>query len=313
MTSKAVINFADRYCAPDDYLYLLVDGMAQCALNHPLSVSSLTASLGTAAVTRVLRSDISHTPESCPALIQLAAPGQAVPPGYLELSADCATWGLVHNRRYICGWLASPEPLEVVAAHIAARCETTACEDGWPTPWYEPLRMELLLGAMGDEAGELLGPIRYWLVPLSWGGFTLIRRPDYSGMSELPALARQVQQLAPVIHRFLGLWRHAVQHPPAFAPWCWEGASILPPQAGVHAFRLIRDARRLGLKSSRDLTALSLRRVLLHPHLPQHPDIQKIIDQARTGAIDLQSHFATCRDAFWKRVVADLPRAEDYS
>ena len=88
---------------------------------------------------------------------------------------------------------------------------------------------------------------------------------------------------------------------------------MLPPQAGVHGFRLIRDARRLGLKDAGDLVSLSLNRVLLHPDLPQHPEIQQIIAQARKGAIQLRSHFATCSDSFWKRIVVDLPRAKDYS
>lgn len=62
-----------------------------------------------------------------------------------------------------------------------------------------------------------------------------------------------------------------------------------------------------------DLVSLSLNRVLLHPDLPQHPEIQQIIAQARKGAIQLRSHFATCSDSFWKRIVVDLPRAKDYS
>lgn len=313
MNREAITTFAGQCRAPDDFFYLLVDGQAEARLSHPLSVPSLTQSLGSAAVTRVLRPDMAHSPERCPALIQLAAPGQAVPQHYFELSADYAARHLTHNLRYICGVLVSPQPLEVVAAHIAARCETTACKDGWPSPWYEPLRLELLLGAMGREAGSLLDPVRSWLFPNSWGGHSLLRSTVYPCDSTLPQLAREVQQLAPMVQRFLGLWRHVVQDPPAFSPWCWTGPSVLPPQAGVHAFRLMRDARALGLVNSRDIISLSLHRVLLHPHLPQHPDIQTLIAKTRAGAMDLHSHFATCRDAFWKRVFADLPRAENYS
>ena len=313
MARAPVSNFAEQYRAADDYLYLLVDGQAECARGHPLSVPSLIESLGDAAVTRVLRPDIAHEPDRCPALIQLAAPGEMVSPHYLELSADYAAWDLVYNERYICGWLVSPQPLEVIASHIAARCHTTASEDGRPSPWFEPLRMELLLGALDTQAGDLLSPIRFWLFPVSWGGCTLMRSTVYPCDSVLPPLARETQQLAPVIRRFLGVWRHAIQSPPIFAPWRWTGDSVLPPQAGVHAFRLIRDARRLGLENSRDLLSLSLHRVLLHPDLPQHPEIQQLIAQARAGSIDLHSHFTTCSDIFWKRIVADLPRAKDYS
>ena len=311
MTRDPVINFARQYRTLDDYLYLLVDGQAECALNHALSVTSLTESLGAAAITRVLRPDISHSPERCPALIQLAAPGEGVLQHYLERSADYAAWDLGYNERYICGWLASRQPLEVVAKHIATRCDTTAA--GKPSPWFEPLRLELLLCAMDKEAGCLLSPIRHWLFPVSWGGYSLMRSPDYYCAPELSELARQTQRLAPVIHAFLGVWRHVQKRPPALAPWRWTGSSILPPQAGVHGFRLIRDAEGLGLTRSRDLISLSLHRVLLHPYLPQHPDVRQIIAQASTGPTDLQGHFANCSDAFWKRVVTELPRAEDYS
>ena len=162
---EPVTNFAEQYRSPNDYLYLPVDGQAECALGHPLSVPSLIESLGDAAVTRVLRPDIAHDPDRCPALIQLARPGD----------------------------------------------------------------------------------------------------------------------------------------------------SVLPRQAGVHAFRLIRDARRLGLEDSRDVISLSLHRVFLHPDLPQHPEIQKDIAQARAGAIDLHSHFTGYSQTTWKRIVAELPRAKDYS
>lgn len=313
MKREPVLNFAKDYRTQDEYLYLLVDGQAECALDHPLSVASLAESLGAAAITRVLRPDLSHSPEHGPALIQLAAPGEDVLQRYLELSADYAARDLGYRKRYICGWLASLQPLEVVAEHIATRCHTTADNAGKPSPWFEPLRLELLMCAMDQEAGCLLSPIRHWLFPVTWGGYTLMRRPDYDCYPELSELARQTQRLAPVIHTFFGVWRHAQEHPPAFSPWHWKGASILPPQAGVHAFRLIRDAERLGLTTSRDLIVLSLYRVMFHPYLPQHPEVQQIIAQARTGLTDLQSDFASRSVAFWKRVVAELPLAEDYS
>ena len=119
MSRESITNFAGQYRKAHDYLYLLVDGQAECALGHPLSVPSLIESLGASAVTRVLRPDLSHTPESCPALIQLAAPGEEVSPHYLELSTDYAEWDLGYNQRYICGWLASEQPLEVIANHLS--------------------------------------------------------------------------------------------------------------------------------------------------------------------------------------------------
>lgn len=314
MTTEPVTHFAEHYRAPEDYLYLLVDGLADCALDHPLSVPSLSRSLGNAAITRVLRPDLSHTPEACPALIQLAKPGESPALHYLELSADYSSRDLGYHKRYICGWLLSPQPLDVIAAHIAARCHTTSPGDEQCSAWFEPLRLELLLGSMGTAVGDLLNPIRIWLCPTSWKGYILVHGTTYPIDPVLPLSARDTQRMAPVVSEFLDAWRHTLQLPLGFAPWRWKGASILPPQAGVHAFRLVHDAHRLGLDNSRDIIALCLHRVFIHPHLPQHPDIQQLIAQARAGAVDLQSHFAShYSEAKWKRVTADLPHAKDYS
>ncbi|WP_425929078.1 hypothetical protein [Pseudomonas sp. NyZ201] len=310
---ELVANFAEQYRTQDDYLYLLVDGQAECALDHPLSVPSLIESLGADAVTRVLRPDLVHSPEYCPALVQLAKPGEAAARRYLELSADYAEWDLVYRKRYICGWLLSPRPLDVIANHIATRCDTTAGDDQDPSSWFEPLRLELLFAAMNTRAGELLSPVGFWLLPLSWGGFTPLAGRACYGEPELSPTARQSQQLAPVVNRFLAVWRHALRKPPRFAPWLWKGPTLLPPQAAIHGFRLIRDARRLGLEASSDLISLSLHRVFFHPNLPGHPDIQRDIAQARAGTLGLQSHFASYSEATWRRIVYDLPRAEDYT
>lgn len=314
MTGETVIGVVEQHRAPDDHVYLLVSGLAECAFDHPLSVPSLIQSLGDAAVTRVLRPDLAHAPDRCPALIQLAMPGEAVPELYLTLSADYAARDLAYNERYICGWLFSPQPLDVIATHIAARCSTAAAKDGQISPWFEPLRLELLFATMRVQAGQLLGPVRLWLLPLSWEGYTIVRGTSSSGAPGLPLDARESQQLAPVINRFLAVWRQALRQPPRFAPWRWTGSSGLPTYAAAHAFQLIRDAHRLGLRNSRDLIALSLYRVLMHPHLPQHPDIKHLIAQASAGKLDLQSHFSSSySEAHWRRIVADLPRAKDYS
>ena len=312
MSRNAILQFVTEYRAADDYLYLLVDGQAECALAHPLSVPSLVRSLGEAAVTRVLRPDIAHEPDRCPALIQLARPGEPAPPGYLERSVDYAGWDVDYNERYICGWLASPEPLEAIASHIAARCDTTADEDGVPSPWFEPLRMELLIISM-KHAGDLLGPVRAWLLPISWGGYTVLRNTGYPPEQRVCAAARESQQLAPEANALLGIWRHALTLDTGFSPWRWKGPGVLPARAGAHAFRLIREARWLGLKTSSDRISLSLHRVFLHPHLPKHPEIQAVIAQARARSLDLESHFDTYTEATWKRLVADLPPAKDYS
>lgn len=314
MTTEREANFVERERSPGDHVYLLVDGLAACETDHPLSVPSLIRSFGSAAVTRVLRPDLAHSPEDCPALIQLAGPGELTPERYLIYSASYSIRDLHYNKRYICGWLLSPEPLDVIATQIAARCHTTAPVGEQASPWFEPLRLELLAIALGGRVGDLLGPIRVWLCPASWDGHTLVRGARYPVDEELLQTCRETQQLAPLISHFLSAWRHTLKQPFGFAPWRWKGSTVLPPKAACHGLNLVQDARRLGLRDSRTITSFCLHRVFLHPHLPKHPEIQGLIAQARAGSIDLKDHFAShYSENQWQRIVADLPHAKDYS
>lgn len=314
MNVGSITHFLEHHRQPDDYLYLLLDGLAECAPEHPLSVPSLIQSLGDAAVTRVLRPDLAHTPDVCPALVQLAKPGESPALPLLEWSAERASKDPGYSKRYVCGWLLSPQPLEVIAKQIAADCHTTATENGHPSPWFEPLRLELLCATAASEIGWLLCPIRYWLLPLSWGPHTVVRGTDNPVEVVMPASARQAQHWVPMINNFLSTWQHLLQRPVGFAPWRWSGKTILPPRAALHALCLIRAAYRLGLRNQRDVIALCLHQVFIHPLLLRHPEIQALVTKARSGALDLQSHFASHYDeALWKRTFTDLPRAKDYS
>lgn len=314
MTAAPVVTFAEQIRAPDDYLYLLIDPLAGYGTTTPLAIESLVRDLGADAVTPVLRPDLAHAPAICPALVQLGTPGAAAPLRLLELSALQTQEDLAYGKRYVCGWLAGPAPLEPTAQHIAAQCGVTSSSVRKPTtPWFEPVRLELLAGALGAQAGAMLAPISAWLFPTSWGSFSVLRSKSATAGEDHSDLVRHTQHAAQLVSDFLGIWRLAQRQTLSFAPWRWNGSSPLPPQAGVHAFRLIRDAQQLGLRHERDIFALSLYRVFVHPLLPKHPDIQRDILDAVNGKRALQDRFQAYDDAAWKRIFALLPRTENYS
>ncbi|WP_057385065.1 hypothetical protein [Pseudomonas aeruginosa] len=314
MTAEHVLAFAEQHRAPEEYIYLLVDGLGECSKENRLSIPSLTQALGDDHIARVPRPDLAHTPDACPVLFQLAAPGETPSPEHLRRSARYALDDVAYNKRYVCGWLTSPEPLEAVSRHIATQCYFTAPGGGRPmSPWFEPLRLELLAAALGEQLGGVLMPITRWLCPTSWGSLAILHSTAGLPDAALPDRARETQRLAPLINDFLGAWRHALERPVPYAPWRWNGTSPLPPQAGTHAYRLTRDAHQRGLGDSRDVIALSLHRVFIHPHLPQHPDVQRDIALAAAGTARLQARFETYSDADWKRIAASLPRAENYT
>ncbi|WP_312431575.1 hypothetical protein [Achromobacter sp.] len=220
-----------------------------------------------------------------------------------------------YRKRYVCGWLTSDRPINAVADHLAARCLDVIKPVAGKrmTPWFEPLRLELLAASMERAFPALLWPVKRWLCPTSWGTYTLLRgAPTGAGTEEL-VLARQAQQLAPLVGDFLDVWRLALKLPTTYAPLRWHGDTILPPQAAVRAFRMIRDAHHLGLRQSADIIDLCTHRVFIHPDVSQHPRVQADIAAAAAGQSTLQARFETYDDVAWKRIVASLSPAANYS
>ena len=315
MKRSAVQEFARTERESNDHLYLLLDLLAPCAPTDSLSIQSLTQALGAQSIAPVMRPDLAHTPDACPALVQLAGPGDIANTSVLAAAEHAAREDASHKKRYVYGWLTSDQPLAAIADHIAARClDVPAPVAGTrTTPWFEPLRLELLAASIGRDISGLVWPIKRWLCPTSWGTYTLLRgAPTGAGTEEL-VLARQAQQLAPLVGDFLDVWRLALKLPTTYAPLRWHGDTILPPQAAVRAFRMIRDAHHLGLRQSADIIDLCTHRVFIHPDVSQHPRVQADIAVAASGRSTLQARFETYDDAAWKRIVASLSPAANYS
>lgn len=315
MMRSAVQAFARNERAPDDYLYLLLDPLAPCPSTEPLSIHKLTQTLGDKAISRVMRPDLAHTPDACPALVQLAAPGDTANMSLLASAERHAIEDASYRKRYVCGWLTSDRPINAVADHLAARCLDVIKPVAGKrmTPWFEPLRLELLAASMERAFPALLWPVKRWLCPTSWGTYTLLRGASTEAGMDAPELARHAQQLAPLVGDFLDVWRLALTLPMTYAPMRWRGATILPPQAAVHAFRMIRNAHQLGLRLSADIIDLCTHRVFIHPGLPRHPKVQADIAVAAAGQSTLQARFETYDDAAWKRIVESSSPAANYS
>lgn len=177
MIRRAVQAFARDERAPNDHLYLLLDPLAPCAPQDPLSIQSLTHALGEHAIARVMRPYLSHTPDACPALVQLAAPGDIANTSVLAAAERSARDDASYKKRYVCGWLTSDQPLAALADHLAARCldVITPIAGKRMTPWFEPLRLELLAASMERAFPALLWPVKRWLCPTSCGTYTLFR------------------------------------------------------------------------------------------------------------------------------------------
>ena len=313
MNVDTVIIFSINNRQSADYLYLLLDPLAIRDASDALSIASLAQTLGESSIMRVLRPDLAHDPESCPLLVQLAAPAENAPRQLLELSAAQAKDEIDHNRRYVCGWLLSEQPLAVVAAHLVQRCHDLRYRrESVITPWFEPLRLELLEASVPYRFRSFLGAIREWLYPLSWGLARVFPGGNTADSLEITDLAREGQSSALLVNTMLIIWQQAIERQMRYAPWRWTGDSPLPPHAATHAFRLVRDARRQGLSSEFDIISLCMHRVLIHPHLPRHPTVQQDIAAAAAGQQALQARFESYSDAKWQDIFRSLPQATDY-
>ncbi|MFK0311112.1 hypothetical protein ACIQUF_07665 [Pseudomonas sp. NPDC090233] len=292
-----------------EFSYLLVDPTAECDPDHPLSLASLTSTLGPEAVTSVVRGDLNHAPHHWPALITLHG-SNGKPCEYIAASAAYATHEGHAHKRYICAWLLSEHSAERVAEQIAQQCHALSPRGSTrAAPWFEPTRFELLHAAM-NNAGALLGPIRCWLYPDSNGGFrSLESRPD-SGQLEIPEIAQDVQHIAPQVAQLLTAWRRLNDVQRNNPPSRFAVSRTLPTPA--HAYNLIFEAHQRGLYDPGDARCLCLHLLMVHPKLLLHPAIQRDVADAAAGKQRLAATFATYDDSAWQQIVAALPPARSY-
>lgn len=292
---------------PDDNVYVLLDPLAACKPEHPLSITSLTGVLGKKAIVRVTRADLPYSPRHWPVLVQFPASSEMIA-DFLALTAAYAAREKTAIKQYVCGWLTSEQPAEIIAQHIGQQGHalSPSGEEAF-TPWFEPLRLALLQAVM-NNAGVLLGPVGSWIYPDICGGFAAIEgRPSRGGL-EIPTIARDVQNLEPQISQLLQTWRDL--NSPANVQFTWQrpGPTGLPRKAAAQALSFVQEARQQGLRSRADIHCLSLHRVIVHPHLLQHPTIQSDVAHAVAGKQSLSSRFAAYNHSAWSQIVAALPQ-----
>ena len=308
---QSVDHFANQQRQPEEALYLLLDPFAGCPPEHPLAIAALSEALGSDAVTRVDCSRLVQDPECWPALVQLAEPGDA-PTALAPLSATCAARESAATWHYVCGWLISDQPADLIAQHISHQCQVLhQPEPHGITAWFEPVRLALLRATL-KNAGEVLGPVRSWLHPDGSGSCEVFEREPMAGELAVPEAVRATQHVAPQIIQLLGAWHRlsAVQHP--HAPWHFAGSSGLPENAPTHAMNLILKAFRQGLRDRADIQCMCLHMLMIHPLLLQHPTIQHEVERAAAGEQRLADRFASYDECTWSHIVAGLPKARSY-
>ncbi|WP_250476092.1 hypothetical protein [Caballeronia sp. GAFFF1] len=290
-----------------EYFYLLVDPLAGCDDYTPVAPENLAAKFGDSALTIVPRADLAHDEDACPRLVTLSEPGASPDAALLDASARYALRDAGYDKRYLCAWLSSAEPPYAVASGIADRCIVKADNVERFVPFFEPVRMELLLATSIEDANLYRGPISDWLYPDANGHITRLRQAK-THADRISDKSLSVQAGAPWVARLLSAWRNTIRSEElTYAPARWQGPTLLPPDATIQAYRQLRDASDMGLTSLEDQLVFSLHRLYMHPRLETHPQVRAAIARAAAGETSLAAQFDNYSDAMWAQIVATLP------
>lgn len=303
MNSASVQAFVIEQHGLDDWLYLLLDPTADVAPDDPLHINALRRTVGEESCTPIPRPDLDR--KSWPVLVTLASPGATASTDLLRMSGRRAQDDSAGRWPYVCGWLSSSAPPEVISDHVAALGQVKSESGGRFFPMHEPLRVELLASNWESLLSGPWWPIKRWLLPASHGGhLVLCGDPEASTACSIEMI--EWQQEIPLIRHMLAVWRRILQRPLTYAPGRWKGPTALPPQAGAQALAHIQQARALELKENKDILILAMQRVLLHPRLHWHPVVRSRIGQAARGQESLENLFMLFQDRDWERIVRNL-------
>lgn len=261
MTESVISAFFRVNQGPEDYAYVLLDPLAQPASQPMPLVDTLRAELGDEALTRILRPDLSYSPQSCPALVCLAHPGETPLSATLDLTEEQFAADAYRCKRSICGWLVSEQPAEAIAAHLLKLCSLpTALGGSRFYPIFEPVRLELFWAHFASRKNGPWWPIKHWLVPTSGGEHRrLVGDPTKNGSP--PNSASEIQEDAPLVIQLLSTWRRLLQESGSPSTRNGPVAVPLPALAAQLALEKIAQARVVGPITPEELACDTLHRL----------------------------------------------------
>lgn len=310
MSAQRLHRYIEEARSPADYLHLLIDPLAGCFDDHPLSALRLQEVLGEEALSIVPRADLVHAPHECPLVVTLARPDHPFNADLFAASHAYAAEAAPGGKRYICGWIVTAEDATSVAGHLANRCLVNHAGQARTWPMFEPLRMELLAVSLKQDTGRWLWPIKEWVLPSSSGGVFRLRGAHGDVPPGLNTEALGAQHDVSAVAAVLAAWQRLSSQPmsPGLlqqAPRHWAGPG-LPEGAAAKALHHLRKARRLGLPPGEDRIVFALHSVTVHPHWDTHPQLHPHIVQALASKTPLADALARIEDWIWQRAIHEL-------
>lgn len=142
---QQLINLLNSESNQQYYRYLLLDPLVAVSELEFINLNNIKDHYGEQAVTPVIRTDLAYDLDACPQLVILGNPGQPIEQRLLKFSLREAENELLQSKRYVCSWLVSQHPPNIIAQMLTGIGKYLTQFVGTKfVPFYEPFRMQLL-------------------------------------------------------------------------------------------------------------------------------------------------------------------------
>lgn len=142
---QQLINLLNSESNQQYYRYLLLDPLVAVSELDFISLNNIKDHYGEQAVTPVIRTDLAYDLDACPQLVILGKPEQPIEQRLLKFSLREAESELLQSKRYVCSWLVSQHPPNIIAQMLTDIGKYLTQFIGTKfVPFYEPFRMQLL-------------------------------------------------------------------------------------------------------------------------------------------------------------------------
>ncbi|MFX3543684.1 MULTISPECIES: hypothetical protein [Ralstonia] len=229
---------------------------------------------------RVDRPDFQHDPDICPLLVTVFSPGDHGYPDEALLSETidrAIERSASVNGAYVCGWVACAANADELASQIAARCVVANPLTGRRVlPWFEPHRLALLADDDADILPSLLPPGTHWWFIDAAATVRSLSAPETdpakpASVQQLHAMWAQHDRIADARRVLMALKKSDLS---------------IPERPEKTLDGLVRLANEQGLRGQQDVIFFVLNCLTLSPFWYEHPNVQTILQDIRTGSED---------------------------
>lgn len=194
------------------------------------------------------------------------------------------------GERTVCGWFSSTLEASELKQVLARQVLQGRLDARWLLRFYDPRVLRHLSG-ITQQQFRIRGVERWFFLDEK----KEIRSVEGVSISNH---AYQFRRQEEALLDEVGLINQAYSQ--------WASWMTPPEDAFEQLFLALRVGRAHGLELNHEADCVSfmLHKCLIHPHIEQHPRVQKWLESARIGASCYADQAATCDQAIWQEIQA---------